>query len=285
MRAYCLARISCRTPGIRWEGFSPLAVASRRGIQAMAKEDQTLETFLKSKRAQGWTELNCDKTKTQLVTTTDQEWIKTGANGVYRKMIERVGGEVARATTVVKFDPNRSFPEHDHEGGEEFVVLDGAWVDDFGRFPKYSYIRNYIGSRHTPSIPADGCTILVRLRQMAREETEPPHTCFDCAPDAPGWKRLADERQRLYVYSSRFERVTMERWPAGASADVLVPSGGREVFVVEGEFSDSLGRHDQWSWSRYASEGQSISMTAGSKGCYLYVKEGHLGSPEVGVDK
>ena len=31
----------------------------------------------------------------------------------------RVGGEVARATTVVNFKPNASFPMHQHVGGED----------------------------------------------------------------------------------------------------------------------------------------------------------------------
>lgn len=63
-------------------------------------------------------------------------------------MIERLGGEVARCTTVVKYDPNRVFPRHTHSGGEEFIVLEGVWRDDYGKFPKYSYLRNYIGSSH-----------------------------------------------------------------------------------------------------------------------------------------
>ena len=67
-------------------------------------------------------------------------------------MIERLGGETARATTLVNFGANKSFPTHTHTGGEEFLVLKGEWIDHFGNFPKYSYIRNYIGSSHTPTI-------------------------------------------------------------------------------------------------------------------------------------
>merc|ERR1711933_154055 len=59
--------------------------------------------------------------------------------------------------------------------------------------------------------------IMVKLRQMSAEEPEPPHLSWDCSPGSSGWKRLQDERQRMYVYSSRFERVSMEQWPAGAA--------------------------------------------------------------------
>ena len=93
------------------------------------------------------------------------DWVETAAGGVRRKMIERLGGEVARATTVVSFEPNASFPRHRHVGGEEFIVLEGAWFDDWATQPAMTYVRNYIGSQHTPRIGPEGCTILVKLCQ------------------------------------------------------------------------------------------------------------------------
>lgn len=95
-----------------------------------------------------WLELNSNKAKVALVTTSSVAYQETYSKGVYRKMIERLGGEVARCTTVVKYDPDRAFPRHTHSGGEEFIVLDGVWRDEYGTFPKYSYLRNYIGSGH-----------------------------------------------------------------------------------------------------------------------------------------
>merc|ERR1719446_933875 len=98
-------------------------------------------------------------------------------------MIERKGGEVARATTVVKFDPGKEFPRHTHGGGEEFLVLSGTWRDDYGNFPKYSYIRNYIGSGHKPHMGDDGCVILVKLRQMSHQVKEQDHKSWRLDPD------------------------------------------------------------------------------------------------------
>ena len=40
-------------------------------------------------------------------------------------MLDRIGTEKARATTIVEFQPNSKFPEHEHVGGEEFLVLKG----------------------------------------------------------------------------------------------------------------------------------------------------------------
>ena len=41
------------------------------------------------------------------------------------------GDEVARATTVVRFEPGASFPHHVHELGEEFLILSGTFQDKF----------------------------------------------------------------------------------------------------------------------------------------------------------
>ena len=49
---------------------------------------------------------------------------------------------------------------------QEFIVLDGAWFDDWDTQPSLTYVRNYIGSKHTPRIGPDGCTILVKLCQQ-----------------------------------------------------------------------------------------------------------------------
>ncbi|HED3303095.1 TPA: cupin domain-containing protein [Klebsiella quasipneumoniae subsp. similipneumoniae] len=40
-------------------------------------------------------------------------------------MLDRIGGEQARATSVVRYLPQTVFPEHQHPGGEEILVLEG----------------------------------------------------------------------------------------------------------------------------------------------------------------
>jgi len=83
--------------------------------------------------------------------------------------------------------------------------------------------------------------------------------------------------------------VAFEQWAPHLTGSVRVPSAGEEVFVVEGSFVDELGEHRAWSWSRNPmkegeEEGQGLRYRkAGPEGCLLYVKSGHLLSPEVGV--
>src|SRR6516165_7170873 len=56
--------------------------------------------------------------------------------------VHRIGDEVARATSVVRYAPKSRFSAHIHGGGEEFLVLDGVFQDEHGDFPVGSYIRN-----------------------------------------------------------------------------------------------------------------------------------------------
>ena len=117
-------------------------------------------------------------------------------------MLDRIGAEVARATSIVRYAPASRFPAHVHGGGEEFLVLDGVFQDEHGDFPAGAYIRNPPQSRHTPR-SAPGCIIFVKLWQ------------FD--PERPGAASPGHERAR---HSSRHR--------AGpGSDDVAVPGSGR----------------------------------------------------------
>ncbi len=80
-------------------------------------------------------------------------------------MLDRIGDEVARATSIVRYAPKSRFSAHTHGGGEEFLVLEGVFQDEHGDFPAGSYIRNPPTSSHTPG-SAPGCTIFVKLWQF-----------------------------------------------------------------------------------------------------------------------
>mmetsp|Transcript_135455 Transcript_135455/g.377275 ORF Transcript_135455/g.377275 Transcript_135455/m.377275 type:complete len:305 (-) Transcript_135455:80-994(-) len=266
-------------------GASPSVARSISCGTSSSTQPLTVDAVRKSQKAQAWVELNANKSETCLVNTDTQEWIETPAKGVYRKLIERLGGEVARATTVVRFDAGKSFPSHTHGGGEEFIVLEGAWHDEWATQPKYTYVRNYIGSTHQPTIGDSGCTIMVKLRQMAHEHKEPEHTQWDISVHNANWKRRSSSQgcKTLTVFTSPLEEVHFEHWEPGAAGILEVPPKGMESFVVEGSFTDELGEHRAWSWTREAVAGVRRRLVAGPKGCLLYVKSKHLESPEVGV--
>src|SRR5262250_3681264 len=123
-------------------------------------------------------EINADFSKRAAVHAARLPWIPSPIAGIDRRMLDRIGDEVARATSIVRYAPGSRFSAHTHAGGEEFIVLDGVFQDEHGDFPRGSYVRNPPTSSHTPSSEA-GCTIFVKLwqfdpddRKHVRRETD-----------------------------------------------------------------------------------------------------------------
>jgi len=97
---------------------------------------------------------------------TDYAWVPSPCPGVWRHRLDRIGGELARATSIVRYAPGSQFSEHTHGGGEEFLVLDGVFSDEHGDYPAGTYVRNPPGSKHTP-FTREGCTIFAKLWQFS----------------------------------------------------------------------------------------------------------------------
>src|ERR1700744_3075351 len=110
-------------------------------------------------------ELNADFSRRAVVHAARLAWVPSPIAGVDRRMLDRIGDEIARATSIVRYAPDSHFSAHTHGGGEEFIVLDGVFEDEHGQYPTGSYIRNPPTSRHTPG-SAPGCTLFVKLCQF-----------------------------------------------------------------------------------------------------------------------
>src|SRR5260221_12330785 len=101
-------------------------------------------------------EINANFNERVVVHPDGVAWTPSPIPGVDRRMLDRIGDEIAPATSIVRYAPNSKFSPHVHAGGEEFVVLAGVFQDEHGDFPAGSYIRNPPGSAHPPvSVPAD----------------------------------------------------------------------------------------------------------------------------------
>lgn len=98
-------------------------------------------------------ELNSDFIQRAVMHGARLDWVASPIAGIDRRMLDRVGAEVARATTIVRYASDSQFSAHVHSGGEEILVLDGVFQDEHGDFPAGSYIRNPPQSRHTPGYP------------------------------------------------------------------------------------------------------------------------------------
>jgi anti-sigma factor ChrR (cupin superfamily) len=91
--------------------------------------------------------INADFSQRVVIATNDLPWVPSPQAGVERRMLDRIGAEVARATSLVRYASHSEFPGHGHGMGEEFLVLEGVFSDEHGDYPAGTYVRNPPGSR------------------------------------------------------------------------------------------------------------------------------------------
>ena len=217
--------------------------------------------------------INADFSQRVVIRPEDYTWVQSPATGVERMMLDRIGDEVARATTIVRFAPESYFDAHTHDGGEEYLVLEGVFSDESGDYPAGSYVRNPIGTRHKPHTK-DGCTILVKLFQFDPSDTVQFHVDTKRAAFRPG---LVDGLSVLPLHTAVNENVALVRWAPGTRFTPHRHWGGEEIFVIEGTFADEHGSYPAGTWLRspHLSEHKPYS----DEGCLIYVKTGHLLEP------
>jgi anti-sigma factor ChrR (cupin superfamily) len=215
--------------------------------------------------------LNADLSERAIVDTSQAPRLPSPLPGVERVLLDRDGGEVARATSVVVYAPGSRFSEHEHGGGEEFLVLAGTFVDERGAYPEGTYVRNPVGSRHAPSSP-EGCVLFVKLRQMSPEDRERVVIATARATFRPGEAPFV---QALPLHAFGDERVRLVRYEAGTRPGRQRFAGGREVFVLSGVLADELGTYPAGTWVR--SPAGSEHEPYSNEGCLFYEKTGHLG--------
>ena len=191
--------------------------------------------------------INADFAQRVVLDTDSLNWIASPQPGVERRMPDRIGGEVARATSLVRYAPNSHFPPHVHELGEEFLVLDGVFSDESGDYPKGTYVRNPPGSRHTP-FTDPGCIILVKLRQMHAGQNQ--HVAIDTTRAV--WRDGSVKGQStLTLYDDpHIEFVELVRLSPGVRLAPREVQGGEEIFVLEGSLQDAHGSYGPRSWIR-----------------------------------
>lgn len=216
-------------------------------------------------------ELNADFTKPVLIHSDEIEWHPSPMAGVDRRMLDRIGDEVARATSIVRYAPNSKFSAHVHTGGEEFIVLDGVFQDEHGDYPAGSYIRNPPTSSHTPGSD-QGCVIFVKLWQFDSSDRTQVKIDMNKMHAIKSSERKGVSIMPLFQDDR--ETVQMEIWDAKAQINIDLPQGG-EFLILEGDFyidDEHLKRHD---WLRIPIGG-ALHAKAGKNGAKIWVKTGHI---------
>ncbi|HJT12850.1 MAG TPA: cupin domain-containing protein [Dongiaceae bacterium] len=216
-------------------------------------------------------ELNADFSQRVAVHAARIPWTPSPMAGVDRRMLDRIGDEVARATSIVRYAPRSHFSPHTHGGGEEFLVLDGVFQDEHGDYPAGSYVRNPPTSRHTPG-SEPGCVIFVKLWQFDPDDRtevriDTGKTAFKPAPARAGVEVMP-------LFQDAREEVRLERWAPRTNIELALPQGA-EFLVLSGNFEERSEMFSEQSWLRLPAKA-TLRATVGGEGCRVWIKTGHV---------
>lgn len=214
--------------------------------------------------------LNTDFSKRACIDHNELAWIDSPTPGVMRRLLDRDGDEVARATSVVRYAPRSRFPRHEHELGEEILVLDGVFNDESGSHGAGTYLKNPAGTAHAPSTE-DGCTLFVKLRHLHPDDRQQVRIDSKTAQWHPG---LVAGLHVLPLSSFGTTHTALVRWAPGTTFNAHRHHGGEEIFVVDGVFEDEHGTYPAGTWIR--SPHLSLHTPFSRRGCMIFVKTGHL---------
>jgi anti-sigma factor ChrR (cupin superfamily) len=213
--------------------------------------------------------INADFSRRASITPDQYCWVASPQAGVERVMLDRLGGEDARATSIVRYAPGSRFPRHAHPGGEEILVLAGTFTEGTHDFPAGWYLRNPPGSAHEPS-SAEGAILFVKLCQMSADESRPVRVD---TRDPACWRRHGS-REICPLFASDGEVVVIERLVEGECLFAGQVQGA-EIVVLSRELHALHERYAFGSWIRLP-PGEYPEFRAGDRGAELYVKSGHL---------
>ena len=215
-------------------------------------------------------QINTDFSKRVVIDSNQSPWTPSPMNGVERCMLDRAAAESGRATSLVRYSPETSFPIHAHPRGEEILVLSGVFSDAGGDYPTGSYLRNPPGSQHAP-FSTPGCVLFVKLDQFSSLDGEEVRLNTRQSQWMPG---MVPGLLVMPLHDFEGEHTALVRWAPGTCFNRHRHWGGEEILVLDGVFQDEYGTYPAGTWLRspHLSEHKPFS----TEGCLIYVKTGHL---------
>ena len=108
-------------------------------------------------------QFNEDDNEKIIINTNYSSWLPGIAEGLHVLPLHNFECE---NTALVKWGSNTKFNSHNHFGGEEILVISGTFYDEYGSYPKYSWIRSPHMSQHSPYTLDDGALIFVKTGHL-----------------------------------------------------------------------------------------------------------------------
>ncbi|MGI9143446.1 MAG: cupin domain-containing protein [Fluviibacter sp.] len=200
-----------------------------------------------------------------VIDTLKSNWVSSPVIGVERNMLDRLGAEEARATSIVRYAAGTTFTPHEHPLGEELLVLSGVFSDEQGDYPAGTYVRNPPSLRHT-AYSEQGCELFFDVDDTKRVVIDTRNGVFR--------QGLVPGLSVLPLHEFGTEHAALVRWAPSTKFQAHTHWGGEEIYVIEGVFSDEHGDYPAGTWLR--SPHMSVHNPFSDPGCLIYVKVGHL---------
>lgn len=217
--------------------------------------------------------INGDLSVRAVADTRQMPWTPSPSGSVWRKRVHLVGSpESGQVTSLVRYEPNATFPAHDHPGGEEILVLEGVFSDEQGDWPAGTYLLNPEGFRHAP-FSEEGCLLFVKLRQFPGRDRQRVAIDTNRLAWQPGSASRVTHKE-LYRQPGFSDVTCLERWETRADLGKVHHEQGVEFFVLQGEFEDEGGSYSEGCWLRLPAGATHHPRSA--SGCTLYVKQAGL---------
>ncbi len=197
------------------------------------------------------------------------EWEASANSRLFRKRLELVpSAALLRSTSVIRYARNSVFPVHAHLGGQEILVLEGAFADEHGDYQMGTFLLNPQKFCHTP-VSNEGCVLFVKEGQYSgatRIHTDSAHA---------EWVEEGDPgRHVIELFAGGTENIRLTRLDKGTHIPIHEHFGGNEMFILQGTIEDEYGCYGVGDWIR--SPAGSVHNPWTDEGCILYVKDGHL---------
>jgi anti-sigma factor ChrR (cupin superfamily) len=217
-------------------------------------------------------EPRADFGRREVVRPDGEAWRPAPMTGAEYHVLDSLGDEVARKTSIVRCAAGAPFNANDRGDGEEFLVLAGSLHDDAGDYSAGTYVRNPVGTAQASWAGPDGAVLFVKLRQVAAADTQ--RVVIDTR--AARWSQgLVPGLTVLPLHEHGSEHVALVRWAPLTRFRPHQHWGGEEILVLDGVFEDEHGTYPKGTWLRSPHLSAHHPFT-GPQGALIYVKTGHL---------
>ena len=215
--------------------------------------------------------INADFSQSVFMTPEQYQWTASPQPGVDRVMLDRIGAEKARATSLVRYAQLSVFPVHDHPQGEEILVLEGVFSEQGHDYPAGWYLRNPDGTSHQPS-SKEGAVIFVKLRQMREDDQQSVRINSQLAENWHTETMHGDAPPQAVCELFQNENETVQLRQLQKN-DVLALDVEKltEILIIAGALTSDGQYFPKHSWLRLA-QGSTTELIAATDQVIVYIK-------------